>query len=120
VKYVLMFWVDESAPSSQEEDAALLRSVASWLEKMKQDGIFLHGGPLRSAGEGVAVRVSGGDEVLISDGPFAETREQVGGYAVAECADMDAAIGVASAHPLAKSITIEVRPFWEEAPFPIS
>jgi hypothetical protein len=119
VKYMLMFWVDESAPSSQEEDAALLRSVASWLEEMKQRGIFLHGSPLRSAGEGVAVRAVGG-EVLISDGPFAETREQVGGYAVIECANLDEAIGVASAHPLAKSITIEVRPFWEEAPFPIS
>jgi len=48
--------------------------------------------------------------MLVSGGPFAETKEQVGGYDVIECADLDTAIEVAAAHPLASSATVEVRP----------
>jgi len=55
-----------------------------------------------------------GDEVLLSDGPFAETKEQVGGYDLIECADLDEAIEMASKHPVARFGTIEVRPIWEE------
>ncbi len=54
-----------------------------------------------------------GGEMLISDGPFAETKEQVAGFNVLECADLDEAIEVASRHPTAKIGTFELRPFWE-------
>jgi len=54
-----------------------------------------------------------GEEVLLSDGPFAETREQMGGYNLIECADLDEAIEVASRHPVARYGSIEVRPLWE-------
>jgi hypothetical protein len=52
------------------------------------------------------------DEVLLSDGPFAETKEQMAGYDLIECADLDEAIEVASKHPMAKLGSIEVRPVW--------
>jgi hypothetical protein len=52
-------------------------------------------------------------EVLLSDGPFAESKEQMGGYNIIECADLDEAIEVASKHPVAKYGMIEVRPIWE-------
>jgi hypothetical protein len=54
------------------------------------------------------------DEVLIADGPFAETKEQIGGYDVIECANLDEAIAVAAEHPTARIGTIEVRPFWAD------
>ena len=112
MKYMLMFWVDESAEVTAEEDAAMMIAVKSWVEKMTERGIRLHGGPLRSAGEARIVRVRDG-ELLISDGPFAETKEQIGGYDVVECADLDAATEIAAAHPLARTATVEVRPFWD-------
>jgi hypothetical protein len=58
----------------------------------------------------VCVRDGG---LLVSDGPFAETKEQIGGYGVLECADLDTAIEVAAGHSLAITATVEVRPFWD-------
>jgi hypothetical protein len=52
-------------------------------------------------------------EVLLADGPFAETKEQVAGFDIIECADLDQALEVAAKHPVAKFGTIEVRPFWQ-------
>jgi hypothetical protein len=51
--------------------------------------------------------------VLITDGPFAETKEQIGGFDILDCADLDEALEVASKHPVATFGTVEVRPFWE-------
>jgi len=112
MKYMLMFWVDESAETTQDEDVTTLIAVKSWVEKMAEQGVRRHGGALRSVREGRIVRIRD-DELLVSDGPFAETKEQVGGYDVIECADLDAAIQVAAAHPLARAATVEVRPFWD-------
>jgi hypothetical protein len=53
-----------------------------------------------------------GDEVLISGGPFAETKEQIGGFAILDCASLDEAIEVAGKHPVARFGSIDVRPFW--------
>ena len=68
---------------------------------------------LRRVSAATTVRVRG-DEVLLSDGPFAETKEQVGGYDLIECENLDEAVEVASKHPVARFGTIEVRPIWEE------
>ena len=70
------------------------------------------GGRLRPVSDATTVRVRGG-EVLISDGPFAETKEQIAGFNVLERADLDEAIEIASRHPTAKLGTFELRPFWE-------
>jgi len=112
MEYMLMFWVDESAEATADEDAAMMIAVKSWVETMSERRVRLHGGPLRSAGEAKIVRVHDG-ELLVSDGPFAETKEQIGGYDVVECADLDAAIQVAAGHPLARTARVEVRPFWD-------
>jgi len=65
--------------------------------------------PLGAAREAKLLRVRDGG-MLVSDGPFAETKEQIGGYDVIECPDLDAALEVAAAHPLSRSCTVEVRP----------
>jgi hypothetical protein len=52
-------------------------------------------------------------EVLLSDGPFAESKEQIAGFDIIECADLDEAIEVAAKHPVAAFGSIEVRPFWQ-------
>jgi hypothetical protein len=112
MKYMLMFWVDESAEVTADDDAAIKTAVKSWVEEMSERGVRLSGGPLRSAAEARIVRVADG-EVLVSDGPFAETKEQIGGYDVIECADLDAAVRIAAGHPLTRTATIEVRPYWD-------
>ena len=78
---------------------------------MEGRGVRLQGAPLRPVSDATTVRVRQ-DEVLISDGPFAETKEQIGGFDILECADLDEAIEVAAKHPVARIGTIEVRPFW--------
>ncbi len=112
MKYMMMFWVDETATVTADEDAAMMIAVKSWVEEMTARGVMVHGGALRSAGEAAIVRIHDG-ELLVSDGPFAETKEQIGGYGVVECADLDAAIRVAVGHPLARTAKVEVRPLWD-------
>ena len=112
MKYMLMFWVDESAGGSEDDNAAMMAAVTSWVEKMTERGVLLHGSPLCPVTDGKIVSVRAG-EVLVTDGPFAETKEQIGGYDVLECADLDAAVEAAAAHPLAGTAKVEVRPFWD-------
>ena len=112
MKYMLLFWVDESGETTADEDAAQIVAVKSWVEEMTKRGITLSGGSLRSAREAKIARVRDG-ELLVTDGPFAETKEQIGGYVVIECADLDAALRIAAEHPLIRSAQVEVRPFWD-------
>jgi hypothetical protein len=109
MKYMLMFWDDDSAEAPADGGEATLTAIQSWVDEMSGRGIRLHGSALRYATEARIVRVRGG-EMLVSDGPYVETKEQVGGYDVIECADLDTAIEVAAAHPLASTATVEVRP----------
>ena len=74
-------------------------------------GIRLDGDRLRPPREAKTVSVRDG-EVMISDGPFAETKEVICGFDILECADIDEAVQVAAAHPVAQFGRIEVRPFW--------
>jgi hypothetical protein len=112
MKFMLLFWVDESAEVTAEADAAIMIAVKSWVEQMTARGVRLYGGPLRAAGEAKVVCIRDG-ELLVSDGPFAETKEQIGGYDVVQCADLDAAVQVAAGHPLARTARVEVRPYWD-------
>ena len=112
MKYMLLFWVDESGEETEEENAALITALKSWLEEMTERGIRVAGSPLVSAREAKIVSVRD-RELLVSDGPFAETKEQIGGYDVVDCADLDAAIQIAARHPLARTVKVEVRPYWD-------
>lgn len=106
---MLMFWDDDFAAALADGGAAEVAAIRSWVDEMTGRRIRLHGSALAYASEARIVRVRDG-ETLVSDGPYAETKEQIGGYDVIECADLDTAIKVAAAHPLASAATVEIRP----------
>src|SRR5438128_10948016 len=81
-------------------------------EEMGARGVLQGGERLQPVTTGTTVRVRD-DEVVTSDGPFAETKEQIGGYYLVDCKDLDEAIEVASKIPGARHGSIEVRPIWE-------
>src|SRR5919199_1770935 len=108
MRYMLLICADESVEVSPDES-----SVEPWLEEMDGRGVRRDGSRLRPVSDATTVRVRGG-EVVLSDGPFAETKELIAGFDVIECDDLDEAIEVASKHPVARFGAIEVRPFWEE------
>ena len=110
--YMLMCCIDEAAwgamaPSARDD---VMRDYGAVIEDLVKDGRYVAGGKLRSASTATTIRRKGGRTVL-TDGPFAETKEQLGGYHVVECADIDEAIAVAQRIPtLRVGGTIEVRP----------
>jgi hypothetical protein len=106
---MLFHCVDEAAGLAAEQAAASESALASWAGETIRGGVNLHGGRLQPAGDATTVRVRA-DRVLVADGPSAETREQIAGYDVIECADLDEAIEVAARHPVARLGTAEVRP----------
>jgi hypothetical protein len=114
MRYVLLICVDESAVSalSPEEEAMMDAGYNAFAEEMGRRGVLLGGERLRPTTDATTVRVRGGD-VVTSDGPFAETKEQIGGYYVVECEDLDQAIEVASRIPGAEHGSVEVRPIWD-------
>ena len=85
--------------------------VDPWVAEMDGRGVRLYGSELEPPGSARTVRVRG-EQTIVTDGPFAETKEQIAGFDVLECTDLDEAIEVASRHPMARLGTLEVRPFW--------
>ena len=110
MQYMLIHCVDDAIAEETELSTDTERSLTSWIEEMTRRGVLRDGGRLSPARDATTVRVRD-EDVLIADGPFAETKEQVAGYDVIECADLDEAIEIASKHPTAGMGTIEVRPF---------
>jgi hypothetical protein len=110
---MMLVCVDETVELSPEEGARVGPATEAWVGEMEGRGIRLEGSQLRPVSDATTVQVRGG-EVMISDGPFAETKEQIAGYDIIDCADLDEAIEVASRHPVATFGKIEVRPFWVE------
>ena len=113
MKYMLLICVAEDLQLSPAEGAEMERATQAWVTEMDGRGVRVTGEALRSVSDATTVRRRGG-EVLISDGPFAETKEQIGGFDILECTDLDEAIEVAAKHPVARIGTIEVRPFWRD------
>jgi len=108
MKYMLIHAIDPTAEHSTDD----MPAFDSWLEEMLARGVTLHGDRLRGVHDATTVQVRD-REVLISDGPFAETKEQIAGYDVIQCANLDEAIEIAAKHPTAWLGTIEVRPILE-------
>ena len=106
MKYMMIVCYDPAIPAPQTGDTP---DIEDWVREMDGRGVRLEGHPL-SPDEATTVRVRNG-EVLVSDGPFAETKELMAGYDMLECADLDEAIEVAAKHPLAKRGAMELRPF---------
>ena len=111
MKYMMLVCVTEGIELSPEERAQIGPATEAWVQEMDGRGIRLEGEQLQPVSDATTVQVRGG-ELLISDGPFAETKEQIAGFDIIECTDLDQAIEVASKHPVAKFGMIEVRPFW--------
>ena len=114
MRYVLMICSDENQVGAMtpEKGSAMLAEYGAFGEEMGRRGLLRGGERLRPTTDATTVRVRNGS-VLTSDGPFAETKEQIGGSYVVDCKDLDEAIEVASKIPGARLGTIEVRPIWE-------
>ena len=114
MRYALLICMDEVAyeARSPEEASATLAEYGAFGEEMGKRGLLQGGNRLRPTSDSTSVRVRDG-EVIATDGPFAETKEQIGGYYLVDCKDLDEAIDVASNIPGARDGSIEVRPIWE-------
>jgi hypothetical protein len=86
-------------------------TIEEWLDEVGSRR--LHGSQMRPISDATTVRVRG-DETLISDGPFADTKEHIAGYDLIECEDLDEAVRIASRHPVAFFGSVEVRPLSED------
>ncbi|HYB15773.1 MAG TPA: YciI family protein [Streptosporangiaceae bacterium] len=109
MKYMMIVCLD---PSIERPPGGSGVDVESWVEEMDGRGVRLEGHPLEPS-DATTVRVRDG-QVLISDGPFAETKEVMVGFDILECADLDEAIEVAARHPLARRGAMELRPYGED------
>jgi hypothetical protein len=114
MRYALLICVEEKylAGLNEDETAAMMAEYGRWVDEMNERGLLQGGERLRPIADATTVRVKD-HEVLTTDGPFAETKEQVGGYFVVDCKDLDEAIEVAAKLPGAGHGSIEVRPIWE-------
>ncbi|HEV3353134.1 MAG TPA: YciI family protein [Acidimicrobiales bacterium] len=114
MRYALLICTDETAmaAASPEEAQASTAAYMAWGEEMGKRGILQGGERLRPTTDATTVQVRE-DGVLTSDGPFAETKEQIGGFYLVDCKDLDQAIEVAAQLPGARNGSIEVRPIWE-------
>jgi hypothetical protein len=111
MKYLLTIYSDESryATMTPADSAAMLQAYGKVTEEMRASGAYLSGEGLQPTATATTVRVSDG-ETLLTDGPFAETREQLGGFYLLECADLDEANRWAAKVAGASAGAIEVRP----------
>ena len=115
MKYMLLMYVNESAvPKTPEEQQAVAPPVwYALMEEMKAAGAYQASSGLSSVANATTVRVRD-RKTLITDGPFAETHEQLGGFFLLECKDLDEALRWAEKIPHAKYGSVEVRPLWSE------
>lgn len=115
MNYVLLIYASEEliAGMSDEERGAYFQEWAAFETDVQQRGIKTGGAPLQPISNSTTVRVRDG-QTMITDGPFAETKEQLAGFYVFECKDLDEAIALANAMPDAKFGSIEIRPVFDK------
>lgn len=91
-------------------------NIAEWVADLEARGVTEYGERLRPGPDATTVKVRDG-RTLVTEGPFSESKEWVGGFDIVDCADLDEAIGIAAGHPAARTGTVEVRPFmsWPDA-----
>ncbi|WP_250028875.1 YciI family protein [Paractinoplanes maris] len=106
MKY-MMFVCTDTEP---ETDESRVPDINVWVAENDAAGRRVEGSVLAPPSAATTVRVRGG-EVLLTDGPFTETKEVIVGFDILECADLDEAIAVAAAHPMAHGGRVELRPY---------
>ena len=112
MRYALLVSIDESRELTEDQVERQLAEFTAFQDEMQARGVMVARERLRPTSLATTVRVR--DEgLVVADGPFAETKEQIAGFYIIECADLDEAIEVASRNPGARYGTIEVRPVWE-------
>jgi hypothetical protein len=116
MKYMMLIYMGEQAMTEAEREHCYVES-AQLAQDLHARGQFLAANPLHAVSTATSVRERDG-KPLITDGPFAETREQLGGYFLIEASDLDEAIAVAGRIPGARVGTVEIRPVMEVAGLP--
>ena len=111
MKYMLLIYLEENALNQAEREDCYKKST-QLAHELKANGQFLASSPLQPVSTATTVRVREGKR-LVTDGPFAETREQLGGYYLVEARNLDEAIGIAGRIPGARVGTVEIRPVIE-------
>jgi hypothetical protein len=111
MKYLLMICTDEAAEARtpQAGMAEMMKQYFAFTQDAKDKGVYLGGNALQPTSTATTVRVRDG-KAITSDGPFTETKEQIGGYYLVECKDLDEAIAWAARIPGASYGAVEVRP----------
>jgi hypothetical protein len=114
MRYALLICTNEGQDASldEKEGQALFAKYGQFMEEMEGRGVLQGGERLRPTSDATTVRVRD-DETLTTDGPFAETKEQIGGFYLVDCKDLDEAIEIAAKIPGAAHGSVEVRPIWE-------
>jgi hypothetical protein len=116
MKYMLLIYADEGVWTEPEREQCYQDSTRL-AQELAGDGRFLGANPLQSVAVATSVKVRDGKR-LVTDGPFAETREQLGGYFLIEAGDLDEAVAVAARIPGARKGTVEIRPVVELTELP--
>ncbi len=111
MKYMLLIYMDEQAMDEAEREHCY-RESTQLTHELKANGQYLGASPLQPVSTATSVRVRDG-KPLVTDGPFAETREQLGGYFLVDAKNLDEAIGIAGRIPGARAGTVEIRPMIE-------
>ncbi|MDZ4685577.1 MAG: YciI family protein [Planctomycetaceae bacterium] len=111
MKYMLLIYAAEDSYTEGEREHCYVEST-QLVQQLHQSGQYISASPLQPVAVATSVRVREGKR-LVTDGPFAETREQLGGYFMVEAKDLDEAIGIAGRIPGARKGTVEVRPVTE-------
>jgi hypothetical protein len=111
MRYMLLIYSDEGAWTEAERDHCYQEST-DLCHELKEAGQYLDASPLQPVSTATSVRLREGKR-LVTDGPFAEAREQLGGYFLIEAPDLDVAIGIAARIPSARKGTVEIRPVLE-------
>jgi len=116
MKYLLLIYMDENAMSDPEREHCYVEST-QLAQELYTKGQFVASAPLHPVATATSVRVREGKS-LVTDGPFAETREQLGGFYLINAQDLDEAIAIANRIPGARVGTVEIRPVLEIAGLP--
>lgn len=114
MQYLLLIYTAETGADAAVDDEAMateLAAYAAFSRDTRERNQFVAGEALEPTSTATSVRVRNG-QIAVTDGPFAETKEALGGFYLLECADLDEAIEMAAKIPSAQRGTIEVRPIW--------